>query len=317
MKKFMKVIVTVSAVLCVVGIGLTTAGVVMGAGSDGVWQQIRHRVRHPLEWDDDNFDFWGDYDDDYDDDDYDDDYDYDDDWETGDIEKTTVALSDENTVRADAGRHSGEGEVYSFRQMDDLEIDLCFDELILEENEDDTVTVEVINDLYGDVSVREEGSSLEIVSTRRQKESKRTVKVSYPKGTTFRDAEISVDSGILDLRSDFAANSLDISVGAGEFKNSGSITAIETDLEVGAGTMDLTGLDAREISGECGMGTMDLKISGQKSDYSYTLECGIGSIQIDGDEYSGLAQEKQIDNPGAKKYIDLECGIGTINVEFE
>lgn len=124
-------------------------------------------------------------------------------------------------------------------------------------------------------------------------------------------------SGILDLRSDFAANSLDISVGAGEFKNSGSITAIETDLEVGAGTMDLTGLDAREISGECGMGTMDLKISGQKSDYSYTLECGIGSIQIDGDEYSGLAQEKQIDNPGAKKYIDLECGIGTINVEFE
>ncbi|MDO4678407.1 MAG: hypothetical protein Q4B00_07290, partial [Eubacteriales bacterium] len=159
--------------------------------------------------------------------------------------------------------------------------------------------------------------SLEIVSTRRQKESKRTVKVSYPKGTTFREAEISVDSGILDLRSDFAANSLDIAVGAGEFKNSGSITAIEADLEVGAGTMELTGLDAGEISGECGMGTMDLKVSGQKSDYSYTLECGIGSIQIDGDEYSGLAQEKQIDNPGAKKYIDLECGIGTINVEFE
>lgn len=105
MKRFMKVIVTVSAVLCVVGIGLTTA-VVMGAGSDGVWQQIRHRVRHPLEWDDDNFDFWGNYD--YDDDDYDDDYD--DDWEIGDIEKTTVALSDENTVRADAGRHSGEEE---------------------------------------------------------------------------------------------------------------------------------------------------------------------------------------------------------------
>ncbi len=115
MKKFMKVIVTVSAVLCVVGIGLTTAGVVMGAGSDGVWQEIRHRVRHPLEWDDDNFDFWGDYDDDYDDDDYDDDYDDDDDWEIGDIEKTTVALSDENTVRADEGRHSGEGDVYSFR----------------------------------------------------------------------------------------------------------------------------------------------------------------------------------------------------------
>ena len=65
------------------------------------------------------------------------------------------------------------------------------------------------------------------------------------------------------------------------------------------------------------MGTMDLEISGQKSDYSYTLECGIGSIQIDGDEYSGLAQEKQIDNPGASRYIDLECGIGTINVAFK
>lgn len=189
--------------------------------------------------------------------------------------------------------------------------------MILEENESDTITVEVINDTYGDVSVREEGSSLEIVSTRKQKESKRTVKVSYPKETTFREAEISVDAGVLDLRSNFAANSLDIAIGAGEFKNSGSITAMEADLEVGTGTMELTGLDAREISGECGMGTMDLEVSGQKSDYSYTLECGIGSIQIDGDEYSGLAQEKQIDNPGASRYIDLECGIGTINVAFK
>ena len=44
MKKFMKVIAIISAVLCVVGIGLTTAGVVMGAGSDGVWSEIKHRV---------------------------------------------------------------------------------------------------------------------------------------------------------------------------------------------------------------------------------------------------------------------------------
>lgn len=317
MKKFMKVIAIISAVLCVVGIGLTTAGVVMGAGSDGVWSEIKHRVSHPLNghlWEDDHFDFWDDdeYDDDYDDEDYDDD-----DWEIGNIKETKVALSDENTVSADAGSHIGEGNVYSFRVTDDLEIDLCYDELILEENESDTITVEVINDTYGDVSVREEGSSLEIVSTRKQKESKRTVKVSYPKETTFREAEISMDAGVLDLRSNFAANSLDIAIGAGEFKNSGSITAMEADLEVGTGTMELTGLDAREISGECGMGTMDLEVSGQKSDYSYTLECGIGSIQIDGDEYSGLAQEKQIDNPGASRYIDLECGIGTINVAFK
>ena len=56
--------------------------------------------------------------------------------------------------------------------------------------------------------------------------------------------------------------------------------------------------------------------TGKESDYNYTLDCGIGSLELNGKSYSGLGREQNIDNQASKK-IAMECGIGEIELNFE
>lgn len=311
MKKFTKVMVIIAATIAVAGIGLSVAGAALGGGIDDTLWKFR-------EWTDNDFDW-----DFYDDDDWDDDHD---DWNDDDhneddfhgaeevtVEKNTVS-SEGSTVSA-VSNEQKEGRVYHFEPKDNLEIELRYDELILAEQDEQKITVEVINDSTGDVRVTENGNTLEISSSRKLKVH-RTVKVFYPKEMNFREVELSVGAGRVEMKNNLTADSLEISLGAGEVISYGEITVTEADLEVGTGSMELDRLDAKEINGECGMGNMELEVTGKRSDYSYSLECGIGSIEMDDEEYSGLGREKEIQNPGSSRYMDLECGIGTIIVTF-
>ena len=57
-------------------------------------------------------------------------------------------------------------------------------------------------------------------------------------------------------------------------------------------------------------------VTGKEKDYNYDLSCGMGEIDLENSEYSGLGIEKTISNEGAKKDMVLECGMGEIDVEF-
>ena len=157
MKKFTKGMLIAAGIFGAVGIGLTAAGGVMGASMSeltGVESLKRVLLVADGDYDyDDSDDYAGD---DYDDDDYDDSGDYDDSDDCDDSEDY-VRTVDENEE---------DGTVYQLKyQPTKLDIELKYDDLILEEG--DSFCVRVYDDSGKNVTVKESSDTLKVRSTKK------------------------------------------------------------------------------------------------------------------------------------------------------
>ena len=199
----------------------------------------------------------------------------------------------------------------------DLEISLKYDELLIQEYDGDKIRVNVANDAKNDVVVKETSGKITITDTRSGNvKKKKQIKVIVPSGKDFDTVSLGVDMGTIDLECDLKVQELSVEVGAGEFCGYGNITAAYCDLQVGAGTIDIDQLDIQKLNADCGAGEIDMVVTGKEKDYNYELSCGMGEIDLENSEYSGLGIEKTISNEGAQKDMVLECGMGEIDVEF-
>lgn len=199
----------------------------------------------------------------------------------------------------------------------DLEISLKYDELLIQEYDGDKIRVNVANDAKNDVVVKETSGKITITDTRSGNvKKKKQIKVSIPSVKEFDTVSLGVDMGTIDLECDLKVQELSVEVGAGEFSGYGNITAAYCDLQVGAGTIDIDQLDIQKLNADCGAGEIDMVVTGKEKDYNYDLSCGMGEIDLENSEYSGLGIEKTISNEGAQKDMVLECGMGEIDVEF-
>ena len=199
----------------------------------------------------------------------------------------------------------------------DLEISLKYDELLIQEYDGDKIRVNVANDAKNDVVVKETSGKITITDTRSGNvKKKKQIKVIVPSGKDFDTISLGVDMGTIDLECDLKVQELSVEVGAGEFSGYGNITAANCDLQVGAGTIDIDQIDVQKLNADCGAGEIDMVVTGKEKDYNYDLSCGMGEIDLENSEYSGLGIEKTISNEGAQKDMALECGMGEIDVEF-
>ena len=199
----------------------------------------------------------------------------------------------------------------------DLEISLKYDELLIQEYDGDKIRVNVANDAKNDVVVKETSGKITITDTRSGNvKKKKQIKVIVPSGKDFDTVSLGVDMGTIDLECDLKVQELSVEVGAGEFSGYGNITAAYCDLKVGAGTIDIDQLDIQKLNADCGAGEIDMVVTGKEKDYNYDLSCGMGEINLEDSEYSGIGIEKNISNEGARKDMVLECGMGEIDVEF-
>ena len=157
MKKFTKGMLIAAGIFGAVGIGLTTAGGVMGASmSELTGVESLKRVLLVAD---------GDYDyddsDDYDSDDYDDDDDYDD---SSDYDDSDDYDDSEDYARA-VDEDEEDGTVYQLKyQPAKLDIELKYDDLILEEG--DSFCVRVYDDSGKNVTVKESSDTLKVRSTK-------------------------------------------------------------------------------------------------------------------------------------------------------
>ena len=197
-----------------------------------------------------------------------------------------------------------------------MDIELNYDELILQEYDGKNVKVSISGDYTDKVRVTTEGTELKIESKGKTKPEERQVVVLYPAGMEFTEVNIDVEAGTATLDDDLNTREFSVSVGAGTLENYGAITAREADVEVGVGTSSLTDLDAEYIEAECGIGTMELEAAGKKTDYNYRLSCGAGTLSLEDEEFAGLGGSKIVDNDGAARKMQLECGMGTLEVSF-
>lgn len=199
----------------------------------------------------------------------------------------------------------------------DLEISLKYDELLIQEYDGDKIRVNVANDAKNDVVVKETSGKITITDTRSGNvKKKKQIKVIVPSGKDFDTVSLGVDMGTIDLECDLKVQELSVEVGAGEFSGYGNITAAYCDLQVGTGTIDMDQLDIQKLNADCGAGEIDMVVTGKEKDYNYDLSCGMGEINLEDSEYSGIGIEKNISNEGARKDMVLECGMGEIDVEF-
>ena len=203
MKKFTKGMLIAAGIFGAVGVGLTAAGGVMGASMSEL-TGVKSLKRVLLVADGD-YDY--DDDDDYDGDDYyDDDYAADDDYNDSDD-----CDDSEDYVRAVDENEEG-GTVYQLKyQPTKLDIELKYDELILEEG--DSFCVRVYDDSGKNVTVKESSDTLKVRSTKKLSKT-RKVCISYPEDVKLQELEIEMGAGTVYLNRDIETEKLSVEMGA-------------------------------------------------------------------------------------------------------
>lgn len=124
--------------------------------------------------------------------------------------------------------------------------------------------------------------------------------------------DFNVDAGRLTVDELNISNSSKYRVGAGEMvlKN---VDLKDIDMECGIGNIKIEGTVLGDNFIETGLGDVGLLLNGDKSDYNYKFDVGIGDIEIDG--YSHRRFDN-IENDKTENQLNLECGIGKITVDF-
>lgn len=111
------------------------------------------------------------------------------------------------------------------------------------------------------------------------------------------------------------AEKLSVSVGAGEIILK-EAQLKDVDVEVGAGNCEIEGTITGNVDAECAMGNLTFELTCKEKDFNYDLQCVTGNITVGDKEYSGLAQEQNINNNAAKT-IEVECAMGNVEIMFE
>ncbi len=163
-------------------------------------------------------------------------------------------------------------------------------------------------------------------------ENKNSVHVIIPKEMVFTATDISLGAGIIEI-SNMNLGETDMEIGAGELKCNNTkseqltvelgagavymekIEAGETDISVAMGEAVLKGIINQDLDLQCSMGSIEAELDGTKEEFNYSVEAAMGSVEIDGDSYDGIAAEKKVDN-GADKTIHAETSMGDIEIVF-
>ena len=283
MKRFLKVILILAAVFGVAGLGLTAGGAAMGATMGDV-SVLDHGITQVLRV-----------------------LDHEDSWEVEDSEEDMDEQEDdfqaaaeravtEKGVLADSADSSAYTKVYEASAVSDLFCDLRYEELVLKTWNEDKVQVKVSGKDHNRIQISNDNGSLRIASN--QKVRNRSIEIFCPENLSFQKIKLQM--------------------GAGTIENSSSLDIKEADFTVGVGTADISELQVENLKGSCGMGDMELTLTGKAAEYNYELKCGLGNLEVDDSlETSITSGNKQITNEGATKNIKLDCGMGNVQVEFE
>lgn len=218
----------------------------------------------------------------------------------------------------------------------DIEVGGC--EFEFAESEDDNFYLTVHG--MGKIQFYVEEGTLYIKSTHRMAEVSdlfeaikgHEIILYVPSNYHFENLNLEMGAGLLEAN-DIITDDIYLEVGAGSIEvdslqakqctaevGMGEIVVdnIQTDdlnVEVGMGSFIMEGTVQGDLTAECSMGAVEMKLIGDEDDFNYDLGASMGAVSIGRDEYSGLAQERTIDN-GADKTISVDCAMGAVEISF-
>ena len=149
------------------------------------------------------------------------------------------------------------------------------------------------------------------------------IKLDQPRGTTnvqipltAKEISINVGAGECEILERLSAEKkISLEVGAGSLAVE-ELEAEKVDINGGVGELTAAFVQAEKIEMEGGIGAIQIKAAGVETDYSYDIDCGVGSVTIGNHSYTGLSAGGEIKNQGSKE-MEIDCGVGNVEVSFE
>ena len=297
MKKGWKIFWIICASLTGIGAALCIGGAVMGA--DFYEVEAALHTRPGWGWIDEN---------EYYDDDYDD---YDDYAETEYCDGT----------RQHAPQPAADS--MEFQGITELDVDVNYLKVWIRESEESEVRTELFNipeEVKDNLLIYQEGSELnveirrmsEVIKKMKNRGEEAGITIWIPKNLEMHSVSLSCGAGELVVDNIRTAD-LDLEVGAGTAEIT-DFTADQLDVSCDVGEVVVAGTANVESQIECGIGAVTYQANGAKEDYSYDLECGVGTNGIGEEEFSSIETEKRQAGAGALIYV--ECNIGTVLITF-
>ena len=296
MKKIVKWSLIIGVIICLLGVGMITAGAMMG-GSEGVVSYLGSS--HSGRW----YHGW-----------------YDDWYEDGQYQENRRISEDSSNQQLD--------EVMTYENISELEIESAIGTIkLVEESREDPndqalkvarYQAEGVSRSYYEIRQDKEELKIEFRGRARNVrwEDVESLTIYVPEGYRFRKVDVETSAGSFYAEALYG-DEVELSLRAGEIIiERGEIT--DLDVECAAGSLDCKALVSRLADIECQAGSVEIWLADAKDQYNYELDCKTGTITLQDEEeerYTGLWQKKYIDHRAANK-IDLECAAGEITVNF-
>jgi hypothetical protein len=159
------------------------------------------------------------------------------------------------------------------------------------------------------------------------------IELTIPEDYTFENLDIVLGAGSIKA-DNLTADSANIDVGAGSLRiksltvkskstytlDTGELiindlTARDANINCGVGNLKASGIINGDSSVTCGIGNVELDIDGEEEDYNYIVDCGIGTVIINNNSYSGVNARTRKNND-ADDSFKLNCGIGKISLKI-
>lgn len=86
----------------------------------------------------------------------------------------------------------------------------------------------------------------------------------------------------------------------------------QTDIDGGMGNIIIDGKINGDIDVDSGMGSIEMGLIGDKSDYNIKVSSGLGSVSINGENYSDV----KWNNPQAPYRLEIDGGMGDVDLDF-
>lgn len=141
------------------------------------------------------------------------------------------------------------------------------------------------------------------------------VKIMVPENWKFEEVDIEVGAGEAVI-ANIEADEIKGEIGAGSLEITQTAQAKESEWSVGAGSLYLNHLISEKTELECSVGEINATLDGTESDYRMKGSIGVGSLRFGESEWDSVGQKVQSGDDTAKNKVSIDCGTGEITIDF-